>query len=105
MLIKNIADTSGLVTTAVLNTNVENKIPDTSSLGTTTVLNKTISEVVNNFPHNSKRITTHAFNRLTAEHFAARLKQADLVKKPDFDHKVTSFNKCITSNKTKHSQV
>ena len=35
---------------------------------------------------------------LTAENFAARLKQADLVNKTDFDNKLTSFNKLITSN-------
>ena len=42
MLIKKMPDTSGLVTTTVLNTKnkeVENKIPNTSSLVTTAVLN------------------------------------------------------------------
>ena len=46
MLIKK-PDTSGFVTTNVLNTNiseVENKIPYTSSLVTTTVLNPKIGE-------------------------------------------------------------
>ena len=36
------------------------------------------------------------------ENFAARLKQAILVNKNDFDNKLTSFNKHISSNKTKH---
>ena len=40
-----------------------------------------------------------------AEHFASRLKQADLVNKTDFDNKVTNFNRQITSNKTKYLQI
>ena len=51
---------------------------------------------------NSKYITTQEFNKLTAENFAARLKQADLMNKTDFDNKLTSLNERITSNKTKH---
>ena len=51
---------------------------------------------------------------LTAETFAARLKQTNLatksdiagfVKKTDFDNKLLSFNKRINSSKTKHLQV
>ena len=105
MLIKKIPDASVLVTKTVLNTKnseVENKITITSSLVTTTVLNTKISEVENNIPDNSKYTTTQEFNKLTAGHFAARLKQADLVNKSDFDNKLTSFNKRITSNKTKN---
>ena len=41
----------------------------------------------------------------TAEGFAARLKQANLVTKTDFDNKLKSFNKRSTSNKTKHLEV
>ena len=37
--------------------------------------------------------------------FEARLKQADLVNKIDFDKKITSFNRRITSNKTKNVEV
>ena len=107
-LIKKIPDTNDLVTTTVLNTKiseVENKIPDTSGLVTTIVLNTKTSEVENKTPDNSKYITTQEFNKLTAENFAGRLKQADLVAKPDFDNKLTSFNKPITLNKTKHLEV
>ena len=50
---------------------VESKIPDTSSFVTITVLNT----------NNCKYITTQKFNKLMPENFAARLKQADLVKK------------------------
>ena len=92
----------------VLNTKVskvENKIPNTTHLVTTNVLNSKISEVENEIPDNSKYITTREFNKLTAENFPARLKQANLVKKTDFDNKLTSFNKRITSNETKHLGV
>ena len=80
---------------------VDKKIPDTSGLVTTTVLNTKISEVENKIPYHAKYITTQEFNKLTAENFTARLKQADLVS----DNKRTSFNKRITSNKTKHLEV
>ena len=90
--------------TTVLNTKiseVENKISNTSNLVTTTLFDTKISEVENKILDNSKYITTQEFNKLTAENFEARLKQADLVNKTDFDNKLTSFNKRITSNKTK----
>ena len=98
-------DTSGLMTTTVLNTKVsevDNKIPDTCSLVTTNVLKTKISEVGNKTTDNSKYITTQEFDKLTVEHFAARLRQANLVNKNDFDNTLISFNKRITSNKTKH---
>ena len=66
MLIK-IPDTSGLVTTTVLNTKinkVENKIPDSSSLVITSVLNTKIGEVENKIPNHAKYITTQKFSKL-----------------------------------------
>ena len=87
------------MTTTVLNTKtseVENKIPNTSNLVTTTVLNTKISEIQNKIPDNFKYITTQEFNKLTAENFAARLKQADLVNKTDFDNKPISLYRRIT---------
>ena len=85
---------------------VENKIQqNTSSLVTTTVLNTKISEVENKIPDISKYITTQEFNKLTTENSEARLKQADSVSKANFDNKLTSFNRRITSNKTKHLEV
>ena len=54
---------------------------------TTTVLNTKISEVENKIPHHDKYITTLEFNKLTTESFTARLKQANLVNKTDFDKK------------------
>ena len=56
--------------------------------------------------HNhDKYITTPEFNKLTTENFRARLAQADLVKKTDFDTKLQDISKRITSNKTKHLLV
>ena len=63
------------------------------------MLNTKISEFENKIPNNSKYITTQEFNKLTAEHFAARLKEADLVNKTDFDNKLTSLNERVTSKK------
>ena len=48
-----------------------------------------------------KYIMTPEFNKLTGENFAARLAQANLVTKTDFDTKLWSLNEKITSNKTK----
>ena len=59
---------------------------------TTTVLNTKISEVENKIPSHDKYITTPEFNKLTAENFTARLKQANLMTKADFDKKLTSFD-------------
>ena len=64
MLIKKIPDTSGLVTTTVLNTKtsgVDNRIQNIDTLMNTTVLNTKVSENVNKTPNNSKYITTQKF--------------------------------------------
>ena len=101
-------DTSGLVTKTALErkiSEVDNKIPDKSGLVTMTVLNTKISEVKKKIPDNSKYTTTPEFNKLTAESFEQRLKQADLVNKTNFDNKLPNLNIQITSNKTKHLEV
>ena len=67
----------------------------------TTILNTEIGEVEIPAKYHSKYITTPEFNKLTEEYVVARLKQADLVRKTDFNYKITSFNKRITSNKRK----
>ena len=52
----------------------------------TTILFKTkISEVQNKIPDHAKYITTQEFHKLMTQKFAGRLKQADLVKKINFD--------------------
>ena len=45
------------------------------------------------------------FNTLAADVFNARLAQANLVTKTDFDAKLSSLNRKITSNKPKHLLV
>ena len=97
------------MTTTVLNTNISEinkKIPNTSSgLVTTIVLNTKISEVENKIPNHNKYVNALEFNKLTAENFSERLKQANLVNKTDFHKKLTSFNRKITSNKIKCLEV
>ena len=66
---------------------------------TTTTSNTKISEVENKVPDNSKYIVTEELNKSTAENVTARLKQAVIVNKIDFDNKLISFDKQITSNK------
>ena len=56
--------------------------------------------------HNhDKYITTPEFNTLVADVFNARLAQANLIAKTDFDAKLSSLNRKITSNKSKHLLV
>ena len=72
---------------------------------TTTALNTKISTVENKILDHAEYITTQEFNKSTAESFAARVRQVDLVSKTDVtdvNNKLTIFNKPITSNKTKH---
>ena len=49
-----------------------------------------------------KYITTSEFNKLKTKNFKARLAQANLITKRDFDDKLKKLNKKINSNKTKH---
>ena len=85
---------------------VEGKILDTSSLVTTIfLLNTKISEVENKIPDHTKYIILYLISKLTAKHFSASLKQANLVSKTDFDNKLISFNRKITSSKTKYLEV
>ena len=58
---------------------------------TTNVSNTNISEVENKIPNHDKYTVTPEFNKLTAESFAARLRQANLVTKTDLDNKLTSL--------------
>ena len=56
--------------------------------------------------HNhDKYITTPEFNALADDVFNARLAQANLITKTDFDTKLSSLNRKITANKTKHLLV
>ena len=84
----------GLTTNSAL-TAVVNKMPDVSSLVKKTNYNTKVSEIENKVnDHNlDKYITTPEFNTLAADAFKARLAaQTDLIRKPDFDSKLTSIS-------------
>ena len=93
---------SGLVTTSTL-TAVENKIPIVGNSVKKTSYDTKNSELEKKpTDHNhDKYITTPEFNKLRAENFAARLAQANLITKTDFDEKMSSLNRKITLNKTR----
>ena len=56
--------------------------------------------------HNhDKYITTPEFNTLAADVFNARLAQADLVTKTNFNNSVSSLDSKIASNKTKNESI
>ena len=119
-----IPDTGDLVKKIDCNgkiTEIEGKIPSISGLATnvalTAVENKIIRSLVEKTDYNTKiteiekkltyhnhdkYITTPEFNALAARVFNARLVQANLVTKTDFDARLLSLNRKITSNKTKH---
>ena len=52
-----------------------------------------------------KYITTPEFNALAADVFNARLVQANVVTKTDFDNSVSSLDSKITANKTKNESI
>ena len=82
-------------------------MPSVSNLVKRTDYNTKINEIEKkSTDHNHKKyIATPEFNKWTSKNIAARLKQANLVTKTEFDNKLTSFNKRITSNKTKYLEV
>ena len=55
--------------------------------------------------NNDKYIDTQEFNKLAADVFNARIAQANLITKTDFDDKLSNLNREITSNKAKHALV
>ena len=54
------------------------------------------------YHNHDKHITMPELNTLAADVFNARLAQANLIAKTIFDAKLSSHNRKITSNKTKH---
>ena len=98
-----IPDISNLATKTEL-TAVENKIPDISSLFKKTHYNTKVTEIENklNIHNHDKYIDTPEFNTLAANVLNARLAQSKLITKTDFDAKLSSLNRKITKNKTKH---
>ena len=84
-------------------TAVENKIPSVSSLvkKNKTDYNTKITETEKKLTdHNhDKYITTPEFNTLAADVFNARLAQASLITKTDFDANLSSLNRRIRQTK------
>ena len=75
-------------------TNIENKIPDVSNLVKKTYYDTKVTKIENKHNHD-KYIDTPEFNKLAADVFNARLAQANLVTKTDFDDKLSNLNKKI----------
>ena len=98
-----IPDVSNLVTKTAL-TAVENKIPSISSLVNKTYYNSKVTEIENKLNnHNQDKYTdTSEFSKLTADVFNARSAQANLITKTEFDAKLSSLNRKVTANKSKH---
>ena len=97
---------SNLATKTAL-TVAENKIPSISNLVNKPNCNTKITEIENklNNHNHDKYITTPELNTLAADVFNARLAQANLITKTDFDAKLSSLNRKITQNKSKHLLV
>ena len=86
---------------------MENKIASVSSLVKKIDYDTKITEIekkLTNHNHD-KYITTPEFNILAASVFNARSEQANLITKTDIDATLSSCNRKITSNKTKHLLV
>ena len=100
--INNLATSSSL-------TAVENKKRSASNLVKKTDYNTTINDIEKKITdHNHHEyITTPEFNKLTAENFAAILKQVNLASKSDFVNKTDFDNqvKNVTSNKNELNEL
>ena len=85
-----IPDINNLATKAAL-TAVENKIRSVNNLVNKTNYNTKITETENKFNNRNhdKYITTPEFNTLAPNVFNARLEQANLITKTDFDAKLS----------------
>ena len=114
-----IPDTSGIAKKTNYNTKIteiENKIPDISNLATKTALtaietkipsvsnlvkkadyNTKITDIENklNNHNHDKYIDTSEFNKLATDVFNARLAQANLITKTDFDANLSNLNRKI----------
>ena len=95
---RKISDATTLISTSQYNTDKQNsekikmlikKIPGTKVLVTTTILNTKINKVENKTPNTSNLVIKASWSVINT----------------DFDKKLASFNKRITSNKTKHLEV
>ena len=89
-----IPNITGLATSSSL-TAVENKITDVNSLVKKVDYDTKISNIEKKIAdHNhDKYITTSEFNTMAANVFSARLAQANVITKTDFDNKLSGINK------------
>ena len=89
-----VPDISNLATRTALTT-VENKIPDVNNLVNKTDYNTKFTEIENKISnHNHDKYNdTQEFNKLAADIFNARLAQAKLITKTEFDAKLSSLNR------------
>ena len=92
-----IPDTSNLATKAALAA-IENKIPSVSNLVKKTDYNTKTTDIENklNNHNHDKYIDTSELNKLASDVFNARLAQANLITKTDFDAKLSNGNRKIT---------
>ena len=81
-------------------TTVKNKIPSVSGL-----VKKTYYNSKRNNHNLDKYITTPEFNTLAADAFNARLAQANLQAKANFDNAISSLDSKIAANKTKKESI
>ena len=97
---------SNLATKTAL-TSVENKIPNVNNLVKIIDYNTKVTEIENklNNHNHDKYIDIQEFNTLAADVFNARLAQANLITKTDFDAKLSILDRKITKNKSKHLLV
>ena len=101
-----IPDISSLATRTALTAN-ENKIPSVNNLVKKTDYNTNVTDIENklNNHNHDKYIDTSKFNKLASDIFNARLAPANLITKTDVDAKLSSLNRKITQNKSKHLLV
>ena len=96
-------DICNLATKTALAT-VENKIPSISGLVKKTDYNTKITDIENkrNNHNHDKYIDTSKFNTLATNVLNERLAQGNLITKTGFDAKLSSLNRKITANKSRH---
>ena len=89
-----IPDISKLATKTALAT-VENKIPDVNKFVNKTDYNTEVTEIENKLTNHNhdKYIDTLEINKLTADVFNARIAQANLITKTEFDSRLSSLNR------------
>ena len=81
---------------------MKTKIPSINNLVKKRDYNTLITDIENKLTNHNhdKYIDTSEFNTLATNYFNARLAQANLITKTDFDAKLSILNKKITKNKS-----